>query len=596
MVDPKSITLDYSRDSLITPFAKRKAEDSYLLPGETIQEMYARASAAFADDEDHAQRLYDYASKHWFGFATPLLTNGGTKRGLPISCYLSAVDDSRDGIMAHLTEQANLSTEGGAVGAYWGNIRANKTKTSRGSSSTGLVPFLKVADSNTLAFAQGDTRRGAYAAYVPISHPEIQEFIGLKKPTGGSEKRKCLNSFQAVCITDDFMEAVIADAPWNLVDPHSGEIKDTVGARELWVQLLEARCGPAGVPYIFFSDAVDRDFPQELKDQGLKCVHSNLCSEITLAATPDYTSVCCLSSVNLAKYDEWKFYTRFIGDLVRMLDNALTVFENEAPEALWRAVKSVRNERSIGLGAMGWHTYLQNMGFSWSSEDALRSIRYIHSYIEDQALNESYRLATERGEPEALKGTGKRNAHVIAIAPTASNSILCGEVSEGIQPLASNAFKRATDNGRTVWKNPALLTIIPESETEVWKSIAENQGSVQHLDILTDEQKELFRTAWEIDQLDIVKHAVERQQYICQAQSVNLFFKEGVPINKVNQVHVAAWKGNLKTLYYVRMLNDHRASSTTLEVEREVFPDTTNASEVIACSIDNPETCSSCEG
>lgn len=593
MPDPKNIKLDYSRDDLITPYGEKKAQDGYLLPGETIQEMYARASAAFADDDDHAQRLYDYASKQWFGFATPLLTNGGTQRGLPISCYLSAPDDSREGIMAHLTEQAHLSTEGGAVGAYWGNIRANGTKTSRGSSSTGLVPFLKVADSNTLAFSQGDTRRGAYAAYIDISHPEIQEFIGLKKPTGGSEKRKCLNSFQAVNIPDAFMEAVIDDAEWDLVDPHSKEVVETVNARELWVHLLQTRCGPGGTPYIFFSDAVDRDYPQELKDQGLKCVHSNLCSEITLAATPDYTSVCCLSSVNAAKYEEWVDDPKFIGDLVRMLDNALTVFEENAPEALWRAVKSVKNERSIGLGMMGWATLLQKNGLAWSDPEAEDLARLISKDIQQKALNESYKLAGERGEPVALKGTGKRNAHVIAIAPTASNSVLCGEVSEGIQPLAANAFKRAGDAGRGIWKNPELMKIIPESDVETWKSIIENQGSVQHLDSLTAREKEVFKTAWELDQTDVVTIAAARQPYVCQAQSINLFFKQGIPINLANKVHVEAWRKGLKTLYYVRMLNDDRAGSTVDKSEREVFPDTT---ESIACSIDNPQNCQACEG
>ena len=578
-----SVKIDFSKDKLLDEFAHATLKDRYMVGDETSpQEAFARAAMAFADDEDHAQRLYDYVSKLWFMFATPVLSNGGTRRGLPISCFLNYVDDSREGITDHFVENAFLSSFGGGIGGTWSDVRSMGSKTSKGSESTGVIPFVKVVDSEMLAFSQGVTRRGSYAGYLHMSHPEIEEFLDVRKPTGGDVNRKCTNLHHAVVVPDSFMELIhrATKEPdfsddWDLIDPHSGEVRKTVSARALWVKILQNRI-ETGEPYLMFEDAVQNALPDFQRRKGLKVHHSNLCSEITLATDDERTAVCCLSSVNLEYYDDWKDVPSFIPDLVRMLDNVLTYFIDNAPSQLEKAKFSAYRERSIGLGAMGFHAYLQKNSIPFESGMAGSTNIEMFNHIKSNADTTTRKLAQERGACPDDDSASVRNAHLLAIAPNASSSIICGNTSPSIEPYRANAYTQKTKSGSNLVKNKYLDAIIKEKVSEqeydnIWKSIVANRGSVQHLDILDDWTKDVFKTAVEINQSWIIEHASERQPYICQSQSVNLFFPPDVNKADLHNVHMLAWAKNLKTLYYLRSEAISRADNVTSQAKREII-------------------------
>ena len=570
------INVDYSRDDLLTEAGKLILKDRYLLPTEASpQEAFARAAKAFADDEAHAQRLYDYASKLWFMFATPVLSNGGTTRGLPISCFLNYVDDSREGLADHYTENIWLSSMGGGIGGYWGHVRSQGMATSIGNKTTGVIPFMHVVDSQMTAFHQGATRRGSYASYMDVSHPEIVEFIEMRKPTGGDIHRKNLNLHHGINISDSFMEAVEQGAPWNLVDPHTQQIIKTTDARSLWIKILETRVA-TGEPYLSFIDTVNAALPESQKKLGLKFNHSNLCSEITLPTAKDRTAVCCLSSVNLEYFDEWKDNKLFIEDLVRMLDNVLEHFINNAPSYMWRAVNSARCERAIGLGAMGLHSYLQRREVAMDSDKSKDINDYIFKHIYNEAQSANQKLGAERGSPADMEGTGLRHSHVIAIAPNASSSVICGGTSPSIEPLRANAFSQKTLSGTFLMKNKYLERVLlrhDKNNKEVWKSIVTNGGSVQHLSFLSDEEKEIFKTAIEMNQKMLVDLAADRQQYICQSQSLNLFLPPDVDTKTLHGIHLRAWKGKVKTLYYMRSQALKKVENLSSQIERTIRQD-----------------------
>ena len=575
------INIDYRKDKLLTEFSLKTLEDRYLVGDEkSPQEGFARAAQAFADDDAHAQRLYDYASNLWFMFATPVLSNGGTQRGLPISCFLNYVDDSREGITGHYTENAYLSSFGGGIGGSWSDVRAQGTRTSKGSESTGVMPFVKVVDSEMLAFSQGVTRRGSYAAYLHMSHPEIEEFLDMRKPTGGDTNRKCLNLHHGVVIPDKFMEIIHKatkepgfDDSWELIDPHSGEVKKVVSARTLWVKLLQNRM-ETGEPYLMFEDAVQADLPDFQKRKGLQVNHSNLCSEITLATDEERTAVCCLSSVNLEYYDEWKKVPAFIPDLIRMLDNVLESFIQNAPPQLERAQFSALRERSLGLGAMGFHAYLQKNGIPFESPIASAINYEIFDSIKSQAQNTTEELAVERGACPDDDSCSVRNAHLLAIAPNASSSIICGNTSPSIEPYRANAYTQKTKSGSYLQKNKFLETVLEtygQNTDNTWKSIVTNKGSVQHLEFLSEEEREVFKTAVEINQSWVIEHASQRQPFICQSQSVNLFFPPDVNKGELHNVHMLAWAKNMKTLYYLRSEAISRADNVSNKIKREII-------------------------
>ena len=575
------INIDYRKDKLLTEFSHKTLQDRYLVGDEVSpQEGFARAAQAFADDEAHAQRLYDYASNLWFMFATPVLSNGGTQRGLPISCFLNYVDDSREGITGHYTENAYLSSFGGGIGGSWSDVRAQGTKTSKGSESTGVMPFVKVVDSEMLAFSQGVTRRGSYAAYLHMSHPEVEEFLDMRKPTGGDTNRKCLNLHHGVVIPDKFMEIIHKatkepgfDDSWELIDPHSGEVKKVVSARTLWVKLLQNRM-ETGEPYLMFEDAVNADLPNFQKNKGLRVHHSNLCSEITLATNDERTAVCCLSSVNLEYYDEWKKVPAFIPDLIRMLDNVLESFIQNAPQQLERAKFSAMRERSLGLGAMGFHAYLQKNMIPFESPMASAINYEMFDSIKSQAQNTTEQLAVERGACPDDDSCSVRNTHLLAIAPNASSSIICGNTSPSIEPFRANAYTQKTKSGSYLQKNKFLEEVLEKYEQNnesTWKSIVTNKGSVQHLEFLSEEEKEVFKTAVEINQSWVIEHAAQRQEFICQSQSVNLFFPPDVNKGELHNIHMLAWAKNMKTLYYLRSEAISRADNVSNKIKREII-------------------------
>ena len=589
--------INYERDELLSDFSVRTLEDRYLLEDETSpQQAFARAAKTFADDDDHAQRLYDYASQLWFMFSTPVLSNGGSSRGLPISCFLNYVGDSRGGIAGHYTENAWLSSVGGGIGGYWGDVRSVGSKTSRGSESTGVIPFLKVVDAEMLAFSQGVTRRGSYAAYLPIDHPEVEEFLDVRKPTGGDINRKSINLHHAVIISDKFMQTIANatnvegfDDSWDLIDPHSGEVRKTVSAKVLWIKIIQNRV-ETGEPYIMFEDTINEALPEFQKALGLKVHQSNLCSEITLPTDDTRTAVCCLSSVNLEKFDEWSSSETFIPDLIRMLDNVIEYFINNAPDELARARFSASQERSLGLGAMGFHAYLQKRGIPFESAMAKSFNLRAFAHIKNEASRATRELAEERGECPDSKwaGGGVRNAHLLAVAPNASSSIICGNTSPSIEPYRANAFTQKTKTGSALLKNPFLEKLLEEkgeNTEEVWKTIITNNGSVQHLDCLTDYEKDTFKTAVELDQRWVVEHAADRQEHICQAQSVNMFFPADVSKQELHNVHLMAWTKKLKTLYYLRSEALKRAEVVSDEKLREYIFD-----------FDDEEGCLACEG
>ena len=585
--------LSYNRDKYLSEFSFKTLQDRYLIEGENSpQDAFARAAMSFADDEAHAQRLYDYASQLWFMFSTPILSNGGTKRGLPISCFLNYADDSRTGITDHYVENAFLSSVGGGIGGCWSGVRSVGSKTSNGSESTGVIPFMKVVDAEMLAFSQGVTRRGSYAAYLDMSHPEIEEFLDVRKPTGGDVNRKSVNLHHGVVVSDKFMEIIEGatkyenfDDSWDLVDPHSGKVTKTVSAKTLWVKLIQNRV-ETGEPYIMFGDTVQDALPEFQKKLGLKVHHSNLCSEITLPTDKDRTAVCCLSSVNLEEYDSWKNNENFIPDLVRMLDNVLTYFIENAPPELARAKYSAERERSIGLGAMGFHAYLQRHNLPFESAIAKGKNLAMFKHIKEEAVRASQQLAKERGEcPDGI-GSGMRNAHLLAIAPNASSSIICGNTSPSIEPYRANAFTQKTKSGTSLLKNEYLESVLQDlgmDTDEVWKDIITKGGSVQHLEFLDDWTKDVFKTAGEIDQRWIIDFAADRQQFICQSQSLNVFFPANVSKQELHAVHMMAWKRKVKTLYYLRSEAYKRAENVSDEVLRQRILESVDENACLAC-------------
>jgi ribonucleoside-diphosphate reductase alpha chain len=588
-----SVKIDLSRDNLLSEFGRKTLQDRYMLPTEkSPQEAFARAAEAFSDDAEMAQRIYDYASMLWFMYSTPVLTNGGTDRGLPISCFLNYVPDSRGGITGHYTETAWLSSFGGGVGGYWGDVRANGTKTSHGSESTGVIPFIKVVDAEMLAFSQGVTRRGSYAAYLPVNHPEIEEFLDVRKPTGGDVNRKSTNLHHGVVLTDEFLELIEKatqiegfDDSFDLIDPHSGEVKKTVSARTIWVKLIQNRI-ETGEPYILFDKATNDALPEFQKKLGLKVHQSNLCSEITLPTNEDRTAVCCLSSVNLETYDEWKDNPQFIPDLIRFLDNVIQQFIDNAPDEIGRARFSAERERSIGLGAMGFHAYLQAHSIPFESAIAKGQNLQIFENIKAQASATTRQLAKERGECPDAKGYGVRNAHLLSIAPNASSSIICGNTSPSIEPFRANAYTQKTKSGSSLAKNKYLEEVLErygKNTDATWTSIITHGGSVQHLDFLTDWERDVFKTAIEIDQRWVVEFAGDRQQFVCQSQSVNLFFPAMVNKRELHDTHMLAWKKGLKSLYYVRSEAVKRADVVSDKKERVSILPAAGESECLAC-------------
>ena len=581
--------INYDRDNLLTDFGKTTLKDRYLLPEETSpQDGFMRAAKAFSDNDEMAERIYNYASKLWFMYSTPILSNGGSTRGMPISCFLNYVGDSREGLTGHYTENAWLASIGGGIGGYWGHVRSDGVSTSGGSQSSGSIPFLHVVDSEILAFSQGKTRRGSYAAYMDMSHPEIIEFLEMRKPSGGDIHRKCLNLHHGINISNEFMELIekcisepTYDDSWNLIDPHTKEIARTVSARELWQKLLETRVA-TGEPYVSFIDTINEALPETQKKLGLRVHHSNLCTEITLPTNENRTAVCCLSSVNLEKYDEWQKEPLFIPDLVRFLDNALTFFIENAPENVFRAKFSAANERSIGLGAMGFHAYLQSKGIPFESALAKAMNLKIFRKIKEQAVEESKSLAIKRGEAPDMEGTGMRNAHLLAIAPNASSSIICGTTSPSIEPFRANAYVQKTMSGSFLVKNKYLEKLLDKkgiNTDEIWQSIVAQRGSVLHLDELSDYEKDTFKTAIEINQQWVIEHAADRQQYICQGQSINVFVPADVNIKELHDIHMLAWKRKIKTLYYCRSEAIKRAELLSKKVERTIIPE----ADCLAC-------------
>ena len=574
------INIDVSRDTLLSEQATQLLRDYYMLKSEVSpQEAFARASLAYCDgDYDFAQRIYDYASKQWFMFSSPVLSNAPKPKesfkALPISCFLTYVGDTLEDLIAHNTEVAWLSVKGGGVGGHWSDVRAVSDK------APGPIPFLKVVDSQMTAYKQGKTRKGSYAAYMDIDHPDIIEFINFKLPTGGDANRKCFNLFNAVNVTDKFMKRLEADEVIELKDPHTGLYRDRIRARELWERILEARFR-TGSPYINFIDTANEAMPEALKQQGLKIHGSNLCNEIHLPTNKDRTAVCCLSSVNLEKFDDWRT-TPMVRDLIRFLDNVLQAFIDNAPRDIVKAKISALRERSLGLGAMGFHGYLQKYNTPFESPVAKSLNNRIFKHIKDEALLETKLLATKRGSPGDLFGTGVRNAHLLAIAPNANSSIICG-CTASIEPVKSNAYVHRTRAGSHLIKNKYLATVLDKYDMNnevTWKSIINHEGSVQHLDNLTDYEKDTYKTAFELNQEWVIEHASDRQKYICQGQSVNLFFPAGSDKSYVNSVHIRAWKGGLKGLYYLRTSSGNQAEKVGTQIQREALKD---SEECISC-------------
>lgn len=581
------IEVDYSRDSLFSESGLSRLREGYMREDEkSPQERFAFVSKAFSSNPEHAQRLYDYSSKMWLSYSTPILSFGKTARSLPISCFASSLSDSMQSILETSSETRMLAVVGGGVGLHVG-LRPGDKK------SSGIIPHLKTYDIDTLAFKQGTTRRGATAAYLDINHPEIIEFLEMRKPTGGDPNRKCLNLHHGVNLTDDFMSRVeklsIHGAELSreekeeldkfpLINPWNGEIAEYASVRELWERILTIRM-EQGEPYIWFIDTVNRAMPEFQKAKGLKNKGSNLCSEITLATNDDRTFVCCLSSVNLEYYDEWKDDPQFIQDIVEMLDNVISVFVEKAksvPE-LRRAVNSALAERSIGIGALGWHALLMKQGIPFESAIAVGLNKRIWSNVHVQAKNKTVELAKERGAcpDSADSDTPVRNAHLFSIAPNASSSIIMN-TSPSIEPYRANVYLEKGVNGTKTHRNKyleALLESKGKNTPDVWSNIISNDGSVSELDFLTDYEKDVFKTSMEIDQTWVIQHAADRQPYICQAQSLNLFFSPTADIEYLHLTHLMAWKQGLKSLYYCRSDAMRKADKVGKRVERERIED-----------------------
>ena len=592
------IQMDLSRDELFDELGIARLKESYMREDEVSpQERFAYVSHKFSSNPEHAQRLYDYASKHWLSYSTPILAYGRMQKGMPISCFLNYVNDTSEGLVNNLSETNWLSMLGGGVGIGFG-IRAADDK------STGVMPHLKTYDSSSLAYRQGKTRRGSYAAYLDISHPDITQFLEMRKPTGDQNVR-CLNLHHGLNISDRFMELIErcmqdadADDGWNLTDPHSGEIRETVSAKALWQKILELRM-ETGEPYLHFIDTSNRNLPEFQKELGLKIHQSNLCSEIILPTNKDRTAVCCLSSVNLEHYDSWSRNDLFLKDMAEMLDNVLQFFIDNAPDEVSRAKFSAGRERSIGIGALGFHAYLQKKNLPFECAMAKVTNNRVFNHIRTRLDEANQNLGEERGEAPDAEGTGRRFSHVMAIAPNASSSIIMGNTSPSIEPFRANAYRQDTLSGAHLNKNKYLdKTIkdriasseIKQDYDEIWSSIIANDGSVQHLKFLSDDDKEVFKTAMEIDQRWVIEHAADRQKYIDQAQSLNIFFRPDANIMYLHAVHFLAWKKQLKTMYYCRSEKLGKADRVSKRIERDVIK------ELDMTAIVNDEECIACEG
>jgi ribonucleoside-diphosphate reductase alpha chain len=592
----EKVVTDPSRDALLTEFGKTTLTDRYLLPGESYQDMFARVATAFADDIEHAQRIYDYISKLWFMPATPVLSNGGAERGLPISCFLNAVGDSLDGIMDTWNENVWLASNGGGIGTYWGGVRSIGEKVGQNGQTSGIIPFIRVMDSLTLAISQGSLRRGSAAVYLDIHHPEIEEFLEIRKPAGDFN-RKSLNLHHGLNITDEFMIAVRDDLPFALRSPKNGEPLKHVNARKVWQKILELRL-QTGEPYIIFSDTVNKQMPSHQKKLGLKVRQSNLCSEIMLHTGMDHngrerTAVCCLSSLNAETFQEWEKEPQFLEDVFRFLDNVLQDFIERAPPEMERAIYAAMRERSVGLGLMGFHSFLQRQNVSMESAMAKVWNNRIFRHIRRGADAASVKLAQERGAcPDAQEaGVMARFSHKLAIAPTASISIICGGTSAGVEPIPANIYTHKTLSGSFAVKNPYLERVLKEkgkNTDSVWASILKHEGSVQHLDFLSDDEKSVFKTAFEIDQRWIIELAADRTPLICQSQSLNMFLPGDVDKWDLHMLHWMAWERGVKSLYYCRSKSVQRAGfageDARSEIELQNGPrERTDYEECLAC-------------
>ena len=558
------------RDALLTGFGKAVLDDRYLMPQESYQELFARVSSYFAHDTAHAQRLYEYISQHWFMPSTPVLSNGGTNRGLPISCFLNESSDSLEGIVDLWTENVWLAARGGGIGSYWGNLRSIGETVGGNGKTSGVIPFIRVMDSLTLAISQGSLRRGSAAIYLPVSHPEIEEFIELRRPTGGDPNRKALNLHNAVVIPDSFMRAVEDGEDWALISPKDKAVVRKISARDLWVRILTARI-ETGEPYLLFIDHVNRALPEHQKLAGLSVKMSNLCSEITLPTGMDRlgserTAVCCLSSLNLEYFEEWCNEPQFIKDIMRFLDNVLQDFIEKAPDSMSRARYAAMRERSVGLGVMGFHSYLQQKRVPMESAVA-KSLNFrIFKHIKTEADKASREIAVELGPcPDAADfGIAERFSNKLAVAPTASISIICGGASPGIEPVAANSYLHKTLSGSFNVRNKYLSAIFAEKGKDndaTWSSIIANEGSVQHLDFLSSDEKDVFKTAFEIDQRWLIELAADRTKFICQSQSLNLFLPADIHKRDLHGIHFSAWKKGVKSLYYCRSKSLQRADT-----------------------------------
>ena len=598
----RSLELDRSRDELLTDFGKKTLEDRYLLAGESYQDMFARVSTAYADDADHAQRVYDYMSRLWFMPSTPVLSNGGAARGLPISCFLNSVADSLDGIQRVWNENVSLASNGGGIGTYWGGVRSIGEKVKGAGQTSGIIPFIRVMDSLTLAISQGSLRRGSAAVYLDVHHPEIEEFLEIRKPSGDFN-RKSLNLHHGINITDEFMEAVKAGATFGLRSPKNDEVLKLVDARSLWQKILEIRL-QTGEPYLIFSDTVNRQMPKHQRELGLKVKQSNLCSEIMLHTGPDHlgidrTAVCCLSSVNAEKFLEWREEPRFVEDVMRFLDNVLEDFITRAPPEMAAAVYSAKRERSVGLGLMGFHSFLQAQGVAFESAMAKSWNMRLFKHLRREADKASVKLAEEKGacEDAAERGIMERFSHKLAIAPTASISIICGGTSAGIEPIPANIYTHKTLSGSFAVKNPYLEKVLGGKgiDTEaVWNSILEHEGSVQHLEGLDEDEKAIFKTAFELDQRWIVELSADRAPEICQAQSINLFIPGDVNKWDLHMLHWSAWEKGVKSLYYLRSKSVQRAAFAGAEdkVEAEFDP---NQPDLFSAAPTDYDECLACQ-
>jgi ribonucleoside-diphosphate reductase alpha chain len=594
------ITIDLERDKLFDELGIKRLKESYMREEENSpQERFAFVSAKFGSNPEHSQRLYDYSSKHWLSYSTPILSFGRSKKGMPISCFLNYIEDTAEGLVDNLSETNWLSMLGGGVGIGFG-IRSSDDK------STGVMPHLKIYDASSLAYRQGRTRRGSYAAYLDISHPDVIAFLEMRKPTGDPNVR-CLNLHHGINITDDFMQIIEkcmidpeANDDWQLKDPHTGEIRETVSAKHLWQQILELRMH-TGEPYIHFIDTSNKHLPQFLKDKGLKVHQSNLCSEIILPTNEERTAVCCLSSLNLENYDDWKNDQLFLRDVAEMLDNVLQYFIDNAPDSISRARYSASMERSIGVGALGFHALLQKKGVAFEGVMAKVLNNQIFKHIRGKLDEANLQLGMERGEAPDAKGSGQRFSHLMAIAPNASSSIIMGNTSPSIEPYRANAYRQDTLSGSFLNKNRWLDKVIREylslqegmdsgKYADIWSSIIANDGSVQHLDWMDENTKEVFKTSMEIDQRWVIEHAADRQQYIDQAQSLNVFFRPDSHIKYIHAIHFMAWKKGLKTLYYCRSEKLAKADKVSKKIERKVIE------EIDMSQIAQGNDCIACEG